>query len=49
MTRRSRIMGMTTSYFAAAAIFSQMAGHNLLTPHALAARNRRCWIFWITD
>jgi TetR/AcrR family transcriptional regulator len=34
------IMGMTTSYFAAAAIFSQVAGHNLLTPHALAARKQ---------
>ena len=33
-------MGMTTSYFAAAAIFSQVAGHNLLAPHALAARKR---------
>jgi TetR/AcrR family transcriptional regulator len=34
------IMGMTTSYFAAAAIFSQVAGHNLLTPLALAARKQ---------
>ncbi len=34
------IMGMTTSYFAAAAIFSQVVGHNLLTPHALAARKQ---------
>ena len=34
------IMGMTTSYFAAAAIFSQVAGHNLLAPHALAARKQ---------
>jgi TetR/AcrR family transcriptional regulator len=34
------IMGMTTSYFAAAAIFSQVAGHNLLTPHALVARKQ---------
>ncbi len=34
------IMGMTTSYFAAAAIFSQVAGHNLLSPHALVARKR---------
>jgi TetR/AcrR family transcriptional regulator len=34
------IMGMTTSYFAAAAIFSQVAGHNLLAPRALVARKR---------
>lgn len=34
------IMGMTTSYFAAAAIFSQVAGHNLLAPQALVARKR---------
>ena len=34
------IMGMTTSYFAAAAIFSRVAGHNLLAPHALAARKQ---------
>ena len=34
------IMGMTTSYFAAAAIFSQVAGHNLLAPPALAARKQ---------
>jgi TetR/AcrR family transcriptional regulator len=34
------IMGMTTSYFAAAAIFSQVAGHNLLAPHALVARKQ---------
>ncbi|MFZ3217385.1 MAG: CerR family C-terminal domain-containing protein [Candidatus Acidiferrales bacterium] len=32
------IMGTTTSYFAASAILSQVAGHNLLTPHALVAR-----------
>src|SRR5580700_10419048 len=34
------IMGMTTSYFAAAPIFGRVAGHNLLTPHALAARKQ---------
>jgi TetR/AcrR family transcriptional regulator len=39
------IMGMTTSYFAAAAIFSQVAGHNLLAPHALAARKQALLAF----
>ena len=29
------ILGMTTSYFAAAPILSQIAGRNLLAPHAL--------------
>ncbi|HKV03811.1 MAG TPA: TetR/AcrR family transcriptional regulator [Candidatus Acidoferrales bacterium] len=33
-------MGMVTSYFAAAPIVSQMVGHNLLTPQAIAARKR---------
>ena len=32
------ILGMTTSYFAAAPILSRMAGRNLLTPEAVAAR-----------
>lgn len=32
------IMGMTTSYFAAAPILSQVAGHNLMAPKALIAR-----------
>jgi TetR/AcrR family transcriptional regulator len=39
------IMGMTTSYFAASAIFSQVAGHNLLAPHALAARKQALLAF----
>lgn len=34
------ILGMTTSYFAAAPILSAIAGRNLLTPDALAARKR---------
>jgi len=34
------IIGATTSYFAAAPILSQVAGHNLLAPHALQARKR---------
>jgi TetR/AcrR family transcriptional regulator len=34
------ILGMTTSYFAAAPILSAIAGRNLLAPHALAARKR---------
>jgi TetR/AcrR family transcriptional regulator len=34
------IMGMTTSYFAAAPILSQVAGHNLMAPKALMARKR---------
>lgn len=34
------ILGMTTSYFAAAPIFSEIVGHNLLAPQALAARKR---------
>jgi TetR/AcrR family transcriptional regulator len=34
------IMGMTTSYFAAAPILSQVAGHNLMAPKALIARKR---------
>ncbi|MGA3294080.1 MAG: CerR family C-terminal domain-containing protein [Candidatus Acidiferrales bacterium] len=32
--------GMTTSYFAAAPILSQVTGHNLLAPQAVAARKR---------
>jgi TetR/AcrR family transcriptional regulator len=32
------ILGMSTSYFAAAPILSQMAGRDLLTPQAVAAR-----------
>ena len=31
---------MTTSYFAAAPILSQVVGHNLLAPRAVAARKR---------
>jgi TetR/AcrR family transcriptional regulator len=34
------IMGMTTSYFAAAPILSHVAGHNLMAPKALIARKR---------
>jgi TetR/AcrR family transcriptional regulator len=34
------IMGMTTSYFAAAPILSHVAGHNLMAPKALVARKR---------
>src|ERR1700678_4628806 len=34
------IMGMTTSYFAAAPILSQVAGHDLRAPKALLARKR---------
>ncbi len=34
------ILGMTTSYFAAAPILSEIAGRNLLAPHAVAARKR---------
>ncbi len=34
------IMGMTTSYFAAAAIFGRVAGRDLLAPDALAERKR---------
>jgi TetR/AcrR family transcriptional regulator len=34
------ILGMTTSYFAAAPIFSEIVGHNLFAPQALAARKR---------
>jgi TetR/AcrR family transcriptional regulator len=33
-------MGMVTSYFASAPIVSQIAGHNLLAPEAIAARKR---------
>ena len=33
-------MGLTTSYFAAAPILSQVVGHNLLAPRAVAARKR---------
>src|SRR5277367_662845 len=33
-------MGMTTSYFAAAPVLSQLVGHNLLAPQAVAARKR---------
>jgi TetR/AcrR family transcriptional regulator len=33
-------MGMTTSYFAAAPILSQLVGHNMLAPQAVAARKR---------
>jgi len=33
-------MGMVTSYFASAPIVSQIAGHNLLTPEAVAERKR---------
>src|SRR4029077_13475602 len=32
------ILGMTTSYFAAAPIFSEIVGHNLLASSAVAAR-----------
>jgi AcrR family transcriptional regulator len=32
------IMGMTTSYFAAAPIFGRVAGRDLLAPEALAER-----------
>jgi TetR/AcrR family transcriptional regulator len=34
------IMGMTTSYFAAAPIMSHVAGHDLMAPKALVARKR---------
>jgi len=34
------ILGMTTSYFAAAPILGAIAGRNLLAPHALVARKR---------
>ena len=34
------MMGMTTSYFAAAPILSQVAGRDLMAPKALAARKR---------
>jgi TetR/AcrR family transcriptional regulator len=34
------IMGMTTSYFAAAPILSHVAGHDLMAPKALIARKR---------
>lgn len=34
------ILGMTTSYFAAAPIFSEIMGHNLLLPGAVEARKR---------
>jgi TetR/AcrR family transcriptional regulator len=34
------IMGMTTSYFAAAPILSQVAGHDLMAPKALLTRKR---------
>lgn len=34
------IVGMTTSYFAAAPILSEIVGHNLLAPAELAARKR---------
>jgi TetR/AcrR family transcriptional regulator len=34
------IMGMTTSYFAAAPILSHVAGHDLMAPKALVARKR---------
>ncbi|MGB0036336.1 MAG: CerR family C-terminal domain-containing protein, partial [Candidatus Acidiferrales bacterium] len=34
------ILGMTTSYFAAAPILSAIAGHPLLSPQALEARKR---------
>jgi TetR/AcrR family transcriptional regulator len=34
------IMGMTTSYFAAAPILSVVAGHDLMAPKALIARKR---------
>jgi TetR/AcrR family transcriptional regulator len=33
-------MGVTTSYFAAAPILSQVVGHNVLAPQAVAARKR---------
>ncbi len=33
-------MGMVTSYFASAPIVSQIAGHDLLAPQAVAARKR---------
>jgi TetR/AcrR family transcriptional regulator len=34
------ILGMTTSYFAASPILSEIMGHNLLTPDAVEARKR---------
>ena len=34
------ILGMTTSYFAAAPILSAIVGHDLLAPQAVAARKR---------
>jgi hypothetical protein len=34
------IAGMTTSYFAAAPILSEIMGHDLLAPLALKARKR---------
>jgi len=34
------ILGMITSYFAAAPILSEVAGHNLLTPSAIEERKR---------
>lgn len=34
------MLGMTTSYFAAAPILSQVTGQNLLAPEAMAARKR---------
>jgi TetR/AcrR family transcriptional regulator len=34
------ILGATTSYFAAAPILSEIAGRNLLAPHAVRARKR---------
>ena len=33
-------LGMVTSYFASAPILSQIAGHDLLAPQAVAARKK---------
>jgi TetR/AcrR family transcriptional regulator len=38
-------LGMTTSYFAAAPLWSKAVGHNLLTPQAIAARKRAMFDF----
>ncbi len=39
------ILGMTTSYFAAAPILSEIVGQNLLTPRAVTARKRALFDF----
>jgi len=39
------ILGMTTSYFAAAPILSEIVGRNLLAPRAVAARKRTLFDF----